>query len=99
MVTVGFDDSFITNVWSFHHIIILIYINGVCFRKVANLGAVVTLLMKIAHDFIKMSPYMNVYLQHNFFGSHLERKCTFKNPTVGGKGMHGETVQEWKPQI
>lgn len=43
--------------------------------------------------------YMNVYLQHDFFGSHLERKCTFKNPTVGGKGMHGETVQEWKPQI
>ena len=32
LVTVDFDDSFNTKVWSFHHIIIVIYINGVCYR-------------------------------------------------------------------
>ena len=51
LVTVDFDDSFNTKVWSVHHIIIVIYIKGVCymgvFRKVANLGAVVTLLEAI----------------------------------------------------
>ena len=32
LVTVDFDDSFNTKVWLFHHIIIVIYINGVCYR-------------------------------------------------------------------
>ena len=32
MVTVDFDDSFDTKVWSVGHIIIVIYINGVCYR-------------------------------------------------------------------
>ena len=32
MVTVDFDDSFNTKVWSVDHIIIVIYINGVCYR-------------------------------------------------------------------
>ena len=47
MVTVDFDDSFNTKVWSVDHIIIVININGVCyrgvFRNVANPYAVVTL--------------------------------------------------------
>ena len=32
MVTVDFDDSFNTKVWSVDHKIIVIYINGVCYR-------------------------------------------------------------------
>ena len=31
LVTVDFDDSFNTKVWSVDHIIIVIYINGVCY--------------------------------------------------------------------
>ena len=53
LVTVDFDDSFITKVWSVDHIISVIYIKGVCykgvFQKVANLGAVVTLLEAVGY--------------------------------------------------
>ena len=53
LVTVDFDDSFNTKVWSVDHIIIVIYIKGVCymgvFRKVANLGAGVTLFKAVGY--------------------------------------------------
>ena len=51
LVTVDFDVSFNTKVWSDDHIIIVIYINGVCyrgvFRNVPNSRAVVTLFKPV----------------------------------------------------
>ena len=53
LVTVDFDDRFDTKVWSVDDIIIVIYINGVCymgvFRNVPNSRAVVTLLEAVGY--------------------------------------------------
>ena len=53
LVTVDFDDSFNTKVWSVDYKIIAIYINGVCymgvFRNVPNSRAVVTLLEAVGY--------------------------------------------------
>ena len=40
MVTVDFDDSFNTKVWSVDHIIIVIYINGVCYRGSSEMSQI-----------------------------------------------------------
>ena len=49
----NFDDSYNTKVWSVDHIIIFIYINGVCymgvFQNVPNSRAVVTLLEAVGY--------------------------------------------------
>ena len=52
-VTVDFDDSFNQKVWPVDHIIIVIYMNGVCymgvFRNVPNSHAVVTLFEAVGY--------------------------------------------------
>ena len=40
MVTVDFDDSFNTKVWSVDHIIIVTYINGVCYRGSSEMSQI-----------------------------------------------------------
>ena len=40
MVTVDFDDCFSTKLWSVDHIIIVIYINGVCYRRSSEMSQI-----------------------------------------------------------
>ena len=42
LVTVDFDDSFNTKVWSVDHIINVIYINGVCYRGSSEMSQIHT---------------------------------------------------------
>ena len=65
LVTVDFDVSFNTKVWSVDHIIIVIYINGVCyrgvFRNVPNSRAVVTLFKAVGYCWLLLSLLLGVF--------------------------------------
>ena len=69
MVTVDFDDCFNRKVWSVDHVIIVMFINGVCYRGSLEMSQIHTqwshfsrLLVTVDFDDVSLQKYVQLII-------------------------------------